>query len=88
MSDQAAAASKLVDDALAATLTESDPLVLHAKMLRLELLNTKASLERELETLSLNCSSCGRNVHWVAGLGVVPGHWAHAEPAPHGEPTV
>jgi hypothetical protein len=26
------------------------------------------------------------DVHWVSGLGVVPGHWAHREPAPHGEP--
>jgi hypothetical protein len=22
-------------------------------------------------------------VHWVSGLGVMPGHWAHQEPAPH-----
>jgi hypothetical protein len=37
---------------------------------------------------SLNCSKCGLDVHWVSGLGVMPGHWAHREPAPHGEPVV
>ena len=66
----------------------SDPLVTHAKMLRLELLNVKKELERELETLSLNCSKWGVDVHWVSGLGITPGHWAHREPAPHGEPAV
>jgi hypothetical protein len=60
----------------------------HAKMLRLELLKVKADLERELEDFSLNCSKCGLDVHWVSGLGVSPGHWAHREPAPHGEPSV
>jgi len=25
--------------------------------------------------------------HWVAGLGVSPGQWAHREPAPHHEPA-
>ena len=35
---------------------------LQAKM-RLELLNVKADLERELETLVLKCSSCGLDVH-------------------------
>jgi hypothetical protein len=66
----------------------SDPLVTHAKMLRMELLNVKADLERELEDFSLNCSACGLDVHWMSGLGVMPGRWAHAEPAPHGEPAV
>jgi hypothetical protein len=66
----------------------SDPLAVHAKMLRLELLNVKADLERELEDFSLNCRKCGLDVHWVAGLGITPGHWAHREPAPHGEPAV
>jgi hypothetical protein len=48
----------------------------------------KADLERELETWSLNCTQCGLDVHWVSGLGVSPGHWAHCEPAPHGEAFV
>ena len=39
-------------------------------------------------TIVINCSKCGLDVHWVGGLGVTPGHWAHAEPAPHGEPAV
>jgi hypothetical protein len=57
-------------------------------MLRLELLNVKADLERELEDFSLNCSRCGLDVHWVSGLGGTPGHWSHAEPTPHGELAV
>jgi len=56
-------------------------------MLRLELLNVKADLERELETYSLNCSACGLDVHWVSGLGVSPGHWAHGEPGAAREPS-
>jgi hypothetical protein len=56
-------------------------------MLRLQLLKVKADLERELEDFSLNCSKCGLDVHWVAGLAIAPGHWSHAEPAPHGEPS-
>jgi hypothetical protein len=56
-------------------------------MLRLELLRVKADLERELGELVLNCSSCGLDVHWISGLGVTPGHWAHREPAPHAEPA-
>jgi hypothetical protein len=57
-------------------------------MLRLELLNVKAALEHELEDFSLSCSKCGLDVHWVSGLGITPGHWAHAEPSPHGEPVL
>jgi len=30
----------------------------------LELLNVKKELERELETLSLNCTRCSLDVHW------------------------
>ena len=61
---------------------------LQAKMLRLELLNVKADLERGLETFVLHCTRCGLEVHWVSGLGVSPGHWAHAEPAPHATPKL
>jgi hypothetical protein len=88
VAEQAAKADDLIDEAIAVGHGCSDPLVTHAKMLRLELLNLKADLERELETFSLNCWKCGLDVHWVAGLGVTPGHWAHREPAPHGEPAV
>jgi len=88
VTEQAANEDALVDEAISVGHGRSDPLVTHAKMLRLELLNVKADLERELETWSLNCNKCGLDVHWVGGLGVSPGHWAHGEPAPHGEPAV
>jgi hypothetical protein len=74
-----------VDEALAAGLDRSHPVTVQAKMLRLELLTVKGDLERELQTFVLDCSDCGRTVHWIAGLGVTPGHWAHREPAPHEE---
>jgi hypothetical protein len=88
LSEQAAKADALVDEVLEAGLDGSHPLTVHAKMLRLELLQVKADLERELGRLVLDCSKCGRLVHWVSGLGVTPGHWAHREPAPHGEPVL
>ena len=87
VAEQAAKADDLVDEAIDVGHGRSDPLVVHAKMLRLELLRVKADLERELEDLVLNCRKCGLDVHWVAGLGVTPGHWGHREPAPHGEPS-
>jgi hypothetical protein len=88
VAEQAAKADDLVDEAIDAGHGRSDPLVTHAKMLRLELLKVKGDLERELEDFSLNCTKCGLDVHWVSGLGLSPGHWAHREPAPHGEPAV
>jgi hypothetical protein len=87
IAEQAVKADELVDEAKAAGGGDH-PVTVHAKMLRLELLRVKADLERELEDFSLNCTKCGLDVHWVSGLGVSPGHWAHAEPAPHGEPAV
>ena len=87
IAEQAAKADELVDEAKAAGGGDH-PVTVHAKMLRLELLKVKADLERELEDFSLNCSRCGLDVHWVSGLGVSPGHWAHGEPAPHGAPAV
>jgi hypothetical protein len=84
--EQAASADGIVDDAIEAGLDGSHPVTVHAKMLRLELLDVKAALERELMTFSLNCADCGRDVHWVSGLGIRIGHWAHAEPAPHETP--
>jgi hypothetical protein len=87
LAEQAVKADQLVDEAKAAGGGDH-PVTVHAKMLRLELLKLKADLERELEDFSLNCSMCGLDVHWVTGLGVSPGHWAHREPAPHGEPAV
>jgi hypothetical protein len=58
------------------------------KVLRAELLSVKADLERELERIVLDCVVCGRTVHYLGGLGVRAGHWAHAEPAPHATPKV
>ena len=86
IAEQASKADELVDEVKAAG--GDHPVTVHAKMLRLELLKVKADLERELEDFVLNCSKCGLDVHWVSGLGVSPGHWAHREPAPHGEPAV
>jgi hypothetical protein len=80
VTEQALAADALVDEAME---VGSESLTLNAKLLRHELLTVKAELERELQELVLDCVDCGRTVHWVAGLGVRPGHWAHREPAPH-----
>ena len=77
VTEQAAKADDLVDEAIEVGHGRADPLVVHPKMLRLELLNVKADLERELEDVSLNCTKCGLDVHWVSGLGVTAGHWAH-----------
>jgi hypothetical protein len=88
ISEQAANASNLIDEAMDAGLPGDHPVTIAAKMLRLELLKTKAELERGLAEFSLTCADCGRNVHWVSGLGNAAGHWSHAEPAPHGEPAV
>jgi hypothetical protein len=87
IAEQAAKADELVDEATAAGGGDH-PVTVHAKMLRLELLKVKADLERELEDFVLDCSKCGLDVHWVSGLGVMPGHWAHREPAPHGDPAI
>lgn len=32
-------------------------------------------LQSGLEELVLDCEDCGREVHWVSGMGVEPGHW-------------
>ncbi len=88
VSQQAAKADAVVDEAITAGLDGSHPVTLQAKMLRQELLQVKADLERELGGLVLDCSACGRTVHWVPGLAATPGHWAHRESAPHGEPVV
>ena len=80
VSRQAIKANDLIDEILAAGLGGSDPMTVHAKMLRLELLNVKADLERERGRFVLDCSRCGQTMHWISGLGARPGHWAHREP--------
>lgn len=76
VTERAAAASALVDEALDAGLDGSHPVTLQAKMLRLELLSVKADLKRELGQLVLDCARCGQTVHWVAGLGTSVDHCA------------
>jgi len=88
VSEQAAKADTVVGEAHAGGLDGSHPVTVQTKMLRQVLLQMKADLERELAGWVLDCSACGRTVHWVAGLGVASGHWGHREPAPHGEPVV
>ncbi len=56
LSDQVAAASALVDEAMAAGLDGSHPVTVHAKMLRLELIKTKSAIR--WEQFVLDCSSC------------------------------
>jgi hypothetical protein len=85
--EQATKTNDLIDEAMETGLAADHHVTVAAKMLRLELLKTKAELERGLEEFSLTCTDCGRNVHWVSGLGNAAGHWSHAEPAPHGEPV-
>lgn len=70
VTEQAASADAIVDEAMAAGRDGSDKIVLSTKMLRPELLSVKADLERELEKVVLDCAVCGRTVHYVGALGV------------------
>jgi hypothetical protein len=88
LSEQARKADELVNEAARAGVNGSHPLAIQAKLLRQELLRVKGDLERELETLVLDCTRCGLEVHWVAGQGIRAGHWAHREPAAHGDPVL
>ena len=79
----------LIDEARDTGLAADHPVTVAAKMLRLQLLTTKAELERGLSDLVLDCTACGMEVHWVQGISMSdPGHWGHRFPAPHGEPAV
>jgi hypothetical protein len=89
IAEQAANTNGIVEEAIQAGLPADHPVTVATKMLRQELLQVKADLERELGKLWLTCRDCGMDVHWVQGIAVSdPGHWAHARPAPHGEPAV
>jgi hypothetical protein len=68
-------ADAIVDEAMGAGLDGSDPITVHVKQLRAELLSVKGDLERELERVVLDCTVCGRTVQYVGGLGVRSGHW-------------
>ncbi len=56
VTEQAANADAIVDEAVAAGLDGFDPLTVHAKQRRAELLSVKADLERELEREILDCT--------------------------------
>jgi hypothetical protein len=87
--ERARDAYRLVEEAHAVDPRDESGLVAAAKRLRMEVLQTKAELERELGNVVLNCRRCNRRVHWVPGVGPQPGHWAHAEPSPPGhEPVI
>jgi hypothetical protein len=88
VTEQAANANAIVDEAVDAGLDGSEPFVVNIKRLRAELLSVKGDLERELEKAWLDCVACGVPAHYVYGLGVRAGHWAHAEPAPHETPKL
>jgi hypothetical protein len=60
IAERASQASAVVDEAYNAGLDGTHPVTLQAKMLRLELLNAKADLERELGRLVLHCTACGQ----------------------------
>ena len=56
----------------------SDPLVVHAKMLRLELLKVKADLDANSRTSPSTARSAASTCTGSAVSGSSPGHWAHA----------
>jgi hypothetical protein len=72
VTEQAANANAIVDEAMDARLNGSEPFIVNIKRRRAELLSVKADLERELERLWLNCVVCGVPAHYVGGLGVRP----------------
>jgi hypothetical protein len=88
IADRARDAYRVVEEAHAVDPRDESGLIAAAKRLRIELLQTKAELERELGRLLLHCQRCNRTVHWVSGVGPAPGHWADAEPAPDHDPAL
>jgi hypothetical protein len=48
----------------------------------------KVDLERGLEREVLDCTVCGKRVHYVGGLTVTRRRWALAEPAPRRTPKL
>jgi hypothetical protein len=88
IADHARDAYALIEELRAAGFPADGPTMLAAKRLRMQLLTTKGDLERELGRFLRHCQRCDRDVHWVPGVGPEPGHWAHAEPAPHGHAPV
>jgi hypothetical protein len=54
-----------------------------ARQMASDVQRSKHAAEDVLVAFVLDCSRCGRRVHWVPGEGCELGHWAHAEPAPN-----
>src|SRR4029450_9682831 len=54
-------------------------LVAAPNRLRIELLQTKGELERQLRNILLYCRRCKGKVPWVSGMGRERGRWRHAE---------
>lgn len=74
---QAVKVDAVVAEAIDAGVDGSDPITVAAKIVRVELLRVKGELERQLARLVLHCRDCGRQVHWVPGVGSANGHWVH-----------
>jgi hypothetical protein len=81
IADRAHDAYRVVEEAHEVDPRDESGLVAMAKRLRMELLQTKAELERELGNVLLHCRRGNRRMHWVPGVGPESGHWAHAEPS-------
>jgi hypothetical protein len=75
IAEQAANTNKVIDEAMEAGPAADHPVTVTAKLLRLELLKTKAELERGLSKFVLDCTACGQGILWVQGVGMAdPGH--------------
>src|SRR5437764_5106155 len=48
---------------------QDDAVIAAARLMHSDLLRTKHAVEDELVTWVLDCSRCGRRVHWVVGEG-------------------
>ena len=62
VTEQAANADTIVDEAMDAGLDGTEPFVVNIKRLRADLLSVKADLEGELEREVLDCVVCGRTI--------------------------
>jgi hypothetical protein len=78
VTEQAANADVIVDEAMDAGLDGSEPFVVNIKRLCAELLSFKGDLERELEKVQRTTSA-------VSAYGLATGH---AKPAPHATPKL
>jgi hypothetical protein len=77
-------ADELVDEQIEGH-GRSERLVTHAKMLRLERLNVKADLERELEDFPQLLEMRPRRTLGQRSRRATPGHWAHRDVHAHGD---